>query len=218
MENKAYTDGTYLQNNPTWHQEDSPWKARQIAKMFRANNLSPSTICDLGCGAGEIVKCLAKEFDDTVTFSGYELSPQAFEICKKKETDNLKFFLTDALEEKETTFDVVMAIDVFEHIEDYFGFLRKLRTKGEYKIFHIPLNISVQSILRCSPILDMRATVGHIHYFTKETALETLKDTGYEILDYFYTNSSLELANLGWKSNLLRLPRKFFFHSIKIWP
>jgi len=112
---------------------------------------------------------------------------------------------------EELTFDLVMAIDVFEHVEDYFGFLRKLKNRGTYKIFHIPLDLSVQSVLRSSPILKERSSVGHIHYFTKETALETLRDTGYEVVDYFYTNSSLELKNRGWKANLMKLPRALFY-------
>jgi hypothetical protein len=57
----------------------------------------------------------------------------------------------------------------------------------------------------------VRKSVGHIHYFTKETALATLTDTGYSILDYFYTGSYLELPNRGWKTNLLNIPRKFVF-------
>jgi 2-polyprenyl-3-methyl-5-hydroxy-6-metoxy-1,4-benzoquinol methylase len=60
--------------------------------------------------------------------------------------------LKDFLEEKDTYFDVVMAIDVFEHVEDYLGFIRRLRVKGEYKVFHIPLDLSVQTVLRVSPI------------------------------------------------------------------
>ena len=104
-----------------------------------------------------------------------------------------------------------MAIDVFEHVEDYFSFLRKLKTKAKYKIFHIPLDLSVSTVLRSSPIIKSRQVVGHIHYFTKETALETLKDTGYEIIDYFYTSGSLELPNLGQKTNLLKIPRKLAF-------
>ncbi len=104
-----------------------------------------------------------------------------------------------------------MAIDVFEHIEDYFGFLRKLKNKAVYKIFHIPLDLSVQSVFRSSRLMNARSSVGHIHYFTKETALATLKDTGYEVVDYFYTNSSLELPNLSWKANLMKLPRKLLF-------
>lgn len=216
-ENNVYKDGIYLENNPTWHEEDSPWKAQQIARILRVNKISPSTICDIGCGAGEILKCLTMEFGDNVMFSGYEISPQAFEICRKKETKNLKFYLTEMIFEGESTFDVVMAIDVFEHVEDYFGFLRKLRTKGTYKIFHIPLDLSVQVVLRSSPILKARESVGHIHYFTKETALATLKDTGYKVVDYFYTSGSLELPNRGLKANLLKLPRRLFFSMHQDW-
>jgi hypothetical protein len=58
--------------------------------------------------------------------------------------------------------------------------------------------------------MKLRSSVGHVHYFTKETALATLKDTGYEIIDYFYTNGS-ELPNRGWKANLMKLPRKMSF-------
>lgn len=217
MNNNIYTDGSYLESNPTWHEEDSLWKAQQIAKILRANNINPLTICEVGCGAGEILKCLKMEISGTAMFSGYEISPQAFEICRKKETQNLKFHLKDLLDERKSNFDVVMAIDVFEHIEDYFGFLRKLRTKGTYKIFHIPLDLSVQTVMRSSPILKDRKSFGHIHYFTKETALATLKDTGYKVVDYYYTRGSLELPRQGWKTNLLNLPRRLFFLMHQDW-
>ena len=219
MVNNIYKNGSYLENNPTWHVEDSPWKAQQIARILRANNISPSTACEVGCGAGEILECLSVAFGNNVTLSGYEISPQAFEICRKKETQSLKFHLTDFFDggERVPTFDVVMAIDVIEHVEDYLGFLHQLRTKGTYKIFHIPLDLSVQAVLRSAPILNARASVGHIHYFTKETALATLKDTGYEVVDYSYTCGSLELPNRGWKANLLRIPRTAFFTIHQDW-
>lgn len=188
----VYQDGTYLTNNPTWHEKDSPWKAKQIRKILRRNNIKLSSVCEIGCGAGEILNCLTNEYGPEVTFTGYEISPQAYDICRKKEKSNLRFLLSDLLAEHDTAFDVVAALDVFEHVEDYFGFLRKLRTKGHYKIFHIPLDLSVQSVLRNSPILKARASVGHIQYFTKDTALATLHDTGYVIVDYFYTNGSWE--------------------------
>lgn len=207
----VYEDGTYLEYNPTWHEEDSPWKAKQIETILRNNNIDPSTICEVGCGAGEILNCLANGYGDNVIFSGYEISPQAFELCKKKERHNFRFFLKEFLDERDAWFDVIMAIDVFEHVDDYLGFLRKFKAKGEYKVFHIPLDLSVQTVLRSSPILKGRSSVGHIHYFTKETALATLKDTGYEVIDYSYTNGSFELPNRGWKANLLKLPRKLAF-------
>ena len=207
----VYEDGTYLDKNPTWHEEDSLWKARQIEKILGKNRVEPSTICEVGCGAGEILNCLASSYGAEVSFSGYEISPQAFEICKKKEKKNLRFFLKDLFAEGDASFDVVLAVDVFEHVDDYLGFLRKLRTRAEYKVFHIPLDLSVQSILRSSPILEGRAMVGHLHYFTKETALAVLADTGYEVIDYFYTSGSLELPARGWKRKVLKLPRKWLF-------
>jgi Methyltransferase domain len=211
---QIYEDGTYLATNLSWHEEDSPWKAKNIDKIIRKNSLNPRTICEIGCGAGEILNQLSNLNVDR-EFFGYEISPQAFELCSKKVKANLTFRLADLLEDDIAHFDIVMAIDVFEHVEDYFEFLRKLKEKAEYKIFHIPLDLSVQTVFRSYPIINGRKSVGHIHYFTKETALETLKDTGYSIMDYFYTAGSLELPNRGWKANLLRIPRKLAFSFSK---
>jgi cyclopropane fatty-acyl-phospholipid synthase-like methyltransferase len=217
MENDIYQDGRYLENNPTWHAEDSSWKAQQIARILGVNNISPATVCEVGCGAGEILKCLSEELGSDVMFSGYEISAQAYEICRTKETQNVHFYLEDILDQAESTFDLVMAIDVFEHIEDYLGFLRKLRSKGTYKIFHIPLDLSIQTVLRSSPILNERVKSGHLHYFTKETALATLEDTGYEVVDHCYTSASSELPNRSWKANLLKIPRRAAFSIHRDW-
>ena len=211
MMSQIYNDGTYLENNPSWHEEDSPWKAKQIRKIIEKNSLHPNNICEIGCGAGEILKELSVLYGDGIDFSGYEISQQAYELCQKKAEQNLNFRLLDLLEEETEYYDIAMAIDVFEHVEDYFSFLRKLKDKAKYKIFHIPLELSAQTVLRSSIIIRNRKRLGHIHYFTKDTALESLKDTGYEIIDYFYTCGRSELPNKGWKANLLRIPRKLSY-------
>lgn len=187
-------------------EEDSPWKAKQIVKIIEKNSLLPKSICEIGCGAGEILKELSVLYGEGIHFSGYEISQQAYELCQKKTQSNLVFRFSDLLEEETDYYDIAMAIDVFEHVEDYFSFLRKLKNKAKYKIFHIPLELSVQTALRSSPIIKNRKKLGHIHYFTKDTALESLKDTGYEVVDYFYSCGRSELPNKGWKANLLRIP------------
>jgi len=207
---EIYSDGSYLASNPTWHEEDSPWKASQIQKMLDRNSLTPKTICEIGCGVGEILNTLSINNENT-SFFGYEISSQAFELSKKKTKPNLTFKLADLLEEDSAYFDMVMAIDVIEHVEDYFGFLRKMQDKGEYKIFHIPLDLSLQRVFRASKLTELRRGLGHIQYFTKETALETLKDTGYEIVDHFYTPGALELPVKYWTQHVWKLPRKLAF-------
>lgn len=206
-----YTSNEYLEKNPTWHVEDSPWKAGQILKMMRQNNLTSLSIAEIGCGAGEILNQLYQQLPDTTIFTGYELSPQAIELCRPKQNDRLKFHLKDLLTEPNISYDLVLAIDVVEHVEDYLSFLRQLRTKGKYKIFHLPLDLSAQSVLRGRPIIDQRRDVGHLHYFTKDTALASLTETGYKIIDYFYTAGSIDLPAKSLSSRLLRLPRRILF-------
>ena len=85
--------------------------------------------------------------------------------------------------------------------------MRSLRQKSEYQIFHIPLDLSVQSVLRGEPILTRRHSLGHIHYFTKETALATLIDTGYEVLDHFFTPTDIDRVQ-SWKARIAKVPRQ----------
>ena len=208
---EMYVDGEYLIKNPTWDIEDSPWKARQIMKIIEKNSLQPKSICEVGCGAGEILNQLYLKMDITCSFVGYEISPQAFDLCQQKTKERLQYHLGDLFVDEEATFDLVLAIDLIEHVEDYFTFLENLREKGRYFIFHIPLDLSVQTVLRSSTLVGGRESVGHIHYFTKETALATLNDTGYRILDYFYTAGSIDLPAKHFKTLLARLPRRMFY-------
>jgi len=168
MSEEVYTHGNYLKKNPTWHIEDSPWKAKRIIRMMKRNNIVPKTICEVGCRVGEILKQLQHNMDKECMFWGYEISPQAFELCKKRANERLHFELGDILQEEDVFFELILLIDLIEHLEDYFSFLRKIKLKGKYKMLHIPLDLSLQTVLRGSPIMKLRESVSHIHYFTKE--------------------------------------------------
>jgi SAM-dependent methyltransferase len=205
-----YLDGEYLAKNPGWHVEESAWKATHILRMLRQNHLSPRTICEVGCGTGEVLKQLQENLESQCNFWGYDISPQALELAKTRANEKLQFKLADFRKEGIDSFDLVLVLDVIEHLEDYFDFLRQLRARGQHKIFHIPLDLSVQTILRGNALTKRREMYAHLHYFTKETALLVLRDTGYEVLDHFYTPRSIDFAGrLGQK--MLRLPRKLCF-------
>jgi SAM-dependent methyltransferase len=181
-----YTDGEYLKKHPTWHVEDSKWKAQQIQNMLHEHKLEPQTICEVGCGAGEILVQLQAHLGDNYTFFGYDISPEALELCKERGNEKLRFVLGDITLEADASFDLLLLVDVIEHIEDYLGFLREVRTKARYKIFHIPLEFTAIAALRRWP-KDTWIDLGHIHSFTRDTALQSLRDTGYTIIDYSYT-------------------------------
>jgi hypothetical protein len=101
-------------------------------------------------------------------------------------------------------------LDVFEHVEDYYGFLRQLKAKARYKIFHIPLDLSVQTVFRKDGLLKRRHLHDHLHFFSKETALQALQDAGYEVLDHFYTARAIDLGGAVGQ-RILRVFRKLCF-------
>src|SRR6266478_8036644 len=205
-----YVDGEYLAKNPTWHVEESAWKARQILRMLQKNRIVPKTVCDVGCGVGEVLKQLQENLVGQCVFWGYDISPQAIELAKTRSGGKIHFELADFGQEADKFFDLILVLDVIEHLPDYFSFLQMLKARSRYKIFHIPLDLSVQTIFRKNALLKRRDMYEHIHYFTKETALRTLADSGYEVLDSFYTPRSIDFG-LSPGQMLLKLPRKLLF-------
>lgn len=206
----AYLDGSYLDKNPSFHVEDSPWKSEQIFRMLRRRGVRPKTIVEVGCGAGEILVQLSRRLPEA-QFSGYELSPQAFDLCRARQTQQIRYFNVGIAEmPTDDRSDVLLCIDVFEHVEDYFGFLRRLKGHARSFIFHIPLDMNAQMVARAEPICRVRTTVGHLHYFSKDTALWVLRDCGYQIVDWFYTPAGPERPN-SRKAKTLEIPRKVLF-------
>ena len=117
-----------------------------------------------------------------VQFRGVDVSPDARALWPDQRPPNLVLFQRDITPDEDGKQDIALIIDVFEHVEDYLGFLRRIRSYAEYFIFHIPLDLHVQGLLRDAlPIA--RRDLGHLHYFCRSTALATLHDTGYLIVD-----------------------------------
>ena len=200
----------YLKNNPTWHIEDSQWKATQIIKILGRNKLKIKTIAEIGCGAGEVLNQLHERLaDKTIEFSGYDIAFDAVEMCQNRVKPRL-FFYQEDLTNKSVYFDLLLMLDVFEHVEDYMGFIRQSTNKSAYTIFHIPLDMSVIGILRNTPIKD-RKKLGHLHYFMKDTALATLNDCDLDVLDYFYTPGSIEAGTPTIKTKIMNIFRRFLF-------
>jgi SAM-dependent methyltransferase len=211
MLNQAlYVDGEYLAKNPGWHVEESAWKARQVVRALRQNDIAPKTICDVGCGVGEVLRQLQASLDGDCRFWGYDISPQAIYLAQDRASETIRFELGDFGRETEQCFDLILVLDVIEHLPDYFGFLQRLKARSRYKIFHIPLDLSVQTVFRKNALLKRRDMYEHIHYFTKDTALRALRDCGYDVVDYFYTPRSLDFG-LTLGQVLLKLPRRLLF-------
>jgi Methyltransferase domain len=207
-----YTDGRYLKKQPDWHVGDSPWKAAHVLAMLARHNLTPKTICDVGCGAGEILVQLHRHLPPDVRFTGFEVSPQAQGLCAARRAERLDYRRGDAFTAGEH-YDLALMMDVVEHVEDSYGFLRKLRGLAEYKVMHIPLDLSAYAVLGPT-LMRGRESIGHIHYYTRATALALLRETGYDVLDSCYTFGAIYSPGQRGRSlpaTALRLARHAVF-------
>lgn len=205
---EKYTSGDYLAHNPSWDIEDSPWKAAQVLRMLRAQGLSPRNIVEVGCGAGGVLAALRTSFPQS-SLVGYEIAPDAARFWEAHRESRIRYVSGDFLASNEDQFDLLLLLDVLEHVPNPFEFLEGLHGRATHYVFHIPLDLSAVSVLRGKPLLHVRHQVGHIHYFTKDLALALLRECGYKVVDWTYTGAALSGPRHGWRQRLAMLPRRF---------
>jgi hypothetical protein len=71
-------------------------------------------------------------------------------------TSELHFRLADFGQEADAFYNLLLVLEVVEHLEDYFSFLRAIRLRATYNLFHFPLDISVQAVLRKNRMMKRR--------------------------------------------------------------
>lgn len=223
-EKNIYVNGDYLTKNPTWGIEDSEWKATEIDKLMRRNGIKPRTIAEVGCGFGQILLHLERMNGFLQTLHGFDISPQAIEFAKRRETDKIHFYLSDfAAAPTPDKYDLILVIDVIEHLTDYMTFLSRIRDKADKFIFHIPLDMSCRTLLKPHIILQQRNDVGHLHYFTKDHVEWMLNETGFTIVDWLYTFPEVDRQRATNVKNFFKkLLRKVSYSlhknlSVKLW-
>lgn len=204
-----YTSGAYALENPDWHMGEAPWKARSILQMIHRHDLRPESIADLGCGTGDVLALLAESLPHPTRMVGFDIAPAAIEFARAKQSDNLSFQLGSPLENER--FDLLLALDVFEHVDDPFSWVRNIKHLAEYTIFHIPLDLTVHRILRPRALAEIQRRYGHLHFYNRELALRFLNQTGYEVVDWTYTQEFREDAVQSPAAKLLKLSRSALF-------
>ena len=192
-----YLSGDYTKKNHSYHSEDSEFKWKNFLNILKKSNLNLNkvhSISDIGCGSGQIILQAnnSKLFNDQCVFDGYDINPDAISVAKKN-SGKVSFFNEDFINLKEPKRDLIIAADVFEHVQDTYNFLTKLKDKGNFFLFNIPLEISLFSMIRKKNTFKHSfENVGHLHFYTKKTALLTLENIGFEILNCNLVNNRFE--------------------------
>lgn len=209
-----YQDGQYLANNPSWHEQDSKKKAEWIDAVLKTRGMAPQSVAEVGCGVAGILRELSSRYPQA-RMEGWDVSPQAVQLAQARKLPGIEIHQGDILQAGRN-WDLLLAIDVLEHMENPAEFLRASLKICEAAMIHLPLDLSVQTVARGWPLLDRRKNLGHVHLFTRGLARALVEDNGWDIVAERYTGGALELpiaAGLAnaFKNRILRLPRRLMF-------
>lgn len=193
-----YNNGKYLENNPNWHAEDSAWKAKQILQAINRTGLKPKTIVDLGCGLGIVLDELQAQLPNKCQFTGIDISEQIIQKAKKINSKDIRFLVGDASKLRDK-YDLLLLIDLIEHLDNFQPVLKSIKKISRYKIFHIPLENTVISNILPKYRSTKTDQFGHLHFFDKNSAINIIKKNDYEVVDWFYTTWSLDRHKKGLK-------------------
>ena len=209
-----YHNGEYLRLHPNWDGDDAVLKSGWVRGMIDKHRLPVKEVIEVGCGSGRILSELSSHYADA-HFKGYDISPEAIHIAKQFAGEKISFYEA-ALPNSTTRADLLLLIDVLEHVPDYYGLLENLRRTAMHFIFHIPLDLSCRSLLKPQLLLQEREASGHIHYFSKDMVLWMLRDAGYSVMDWKYTKPVCDLERTrGLKGGVKKTVRNVSFNLSK---
>lgn len=215
--NEIYVSDEYWKENESMHVEDAEFKVDNAISLLRQCEFSPTSILDCGCGSGKHAYLMARECQ--VLTKGIDVSPGAVAHAQGEYAlDNLSYEQISIAEVGENEFDLGLMFDVFEHVDDYIGFLRIAKTKAEYWLFNIPLDMNVISTVLGSYI-KFRRQFGHLHYFSDRSALATLAYAGFDVVDsrYVFDAGHSIRARANFRNVIASLPRALLFRVSPSW-
>ncbi len=120
MEDWRYREQFELEDRHWWFRA----RRRVISSLLTRAALPPSPrILDAGCGTGRNLL----EFGKLGRATGVDVSPQAVEFCRGRGVADVRQAAVEDLPFDALSFDVLLATDVIEHVDDDVAVLRELR-------------------------------------------------------------------------------------------
>ncbi|MDZ7372101.1 MAG: class I SAM-dependent methyltransferase [candidate division KSB1 bacterium] len=163
----------------------------------------PKTVLDVGCGEGNTAAYLKEKFGAEVT--GIEINAEAAAVARKKLDHLLQGPVEKAYELPKNHFDLILCLDVLEHLVDPWAVLKRLagclKPEG-YLLISLP-NIQNWRVLidlafgrwdyTDSGLMDRT----HLRFFTERTAKEMISAASLRIIRFRRSmGSEVKLFNL----------------------
>jgi SAM-dependent methyltransferase len=175
-----YRDGTYIENNPSLHEEDSYYKFRYLRVLLNELQLENESlrILDIGGGAGVVAAKVCQFLSEKVVHVECHAFDLSEEMLARQKANNP--FLTLATSDFEQIrhrgmYNLTLLIDVIEHIPENASVAEQVSEISQYVLYNIPTEKNLFDWLRNLYFSGryyetQAATIGHIHFFSPASA------------------------------------------------
>lgn len=210
-----YGSGDYFAD-ANRHAEDAAFKIQYLAdRLFStatSRNWTIRTVADVGCGSGSAIKLLVKEFRsrkwDIDRFFGLDVYPQV-ELLNAGQADVV--FSCEDFVASSRKVDLVVLLDVFEHVPAPVEFLREVQRKAKYVALHVPLDNTLLHVAR-DRFRAKLENPGHLVFLDAPQALTLMTLAGLRVVDYIYTPGFDGHSGAQTRaSRILRVARRILF-------
>ncbi|WP_293132744.1 class I SAM-dependent methyltransferase [Okeania sp. SIO3I5] len=156
-------------------------KAHHVQSLCKANNISPSSLIEVGCGEGAILEHLDKQ-NFCENMYGIDISESGIKVVSSRDIKTLKevkVFDGYRIPYPDKSFDLAICSHVLEHVEYERILLREIARVSKNFIIEVPIDYR--------PGVDSKAnhflSYGHINMYSPTTLRFLLKSEGFSILD-----------------------------------
>jgi SAM-dependent methyltransferase len=153
-----------------------PVHRRQTEALLKlVKKLNVHTVLDVGCGAGDNLAALAYAIPQ-LALSGVDVSPGALALAAQRVPSANLRELDVQCEDLKQTFDLVMAIQVVEHLPDDGAALRNMALMAKRWV----IVTTMRGHMRAS-----EKSIGHLRNYSDDDLREKAIRAGLEVVDLF---------------------------------
>lgn len=186
-----YEENIWGSSNASIHLESKRHISLGLRRFLKIRHDKGARVLEVGCGTGIFLRSLKHYRPDLEAF-GCDISKTAIDTAKENKEQNIYYEVADAhvLPYEERTFDIVVMMDVLEHLELIEVVLqqvkRVLKEKGVFYLL-VPCEANKFTLhwlmwkLKIGHNLKKRYA-GHIQRFTRKDIHKFIKDAGFKII------------------------------------
>lgn len=153
------------------------YKGRVLDQIVRQSVSDNGTVLDIGCGVGDNLKLVYRE---NLVFKGLEYSANSLARARRVLPNDVEMKQGSAVDIpfQSSSADLMMCIEVLEHIPDQYQALREM-----HRVLK-PEGLLIVSVPYRRWFPSYYTYMGHIRHYTREELQQLLTESGFAIIEW----------------------------------